>query len=45
VPRFYDNEKDTDEILVLDFYEKPDKEESKTSEEGFIIVGGNNRRI
>ena len=45
MPRFYDNEKDTDEILVLDFYEKPDKEESKTSEEGFIIVGGNNRRI
>ena len=45
VPRFYDNEKDTDEILVLNFYEKPEDEEGKTSEEGFIIVGGNNRAI
>jgi hypothetical protein len=45
VPRFYDNEKDTDEILVLNFYEKPEDEEGKTSEEGFILVGGNNRAI
>lgn len=30
---------------MLEFYEKPEDEEGKTSEEGFIIVGGNNRAI
>jgi len=36
VPRGYDNKDCSEEILVLDFYEK------REGEEGYIIVGGNN---
>ena len=36
MPRGFDNKDCSEEILVLDFYEK------REGEEGYIIVGGNN---
>jgi len=37
VPKNFENEMDGDEVLVLNFYER--------GEEGYILVGGNNRNI